>query len=273
VVVGYIPTRGEGTLSNCAYHDCTPARGIGNENDRSGEVEKVFALSFGDGVEPIVPPQYAFPVYGETNSYYAAGQNVIVRVDEGAFVLVNGTEEGVTDLGNGEFLFLASADVAVTHAVTYIDASGIEQQCTNFTVLASAAGDATYGTSGAESWYVVTTNVTIGGRLLFNDSSVHLILCDGASLAVTNTSGTAISADDLTIYGQTDGTGTLAANGSDYGIYANDNLTINGGAVNATGYHGIYAIYDITINGGTVSATGVIYGICAPTTSPSTAAP
>ena len=96
-----------------------------------------------------------------------------------------------------------------------------------------------------ENWYVVTNAVTISGRLYFADDTAHLILCDGATLAVTNANGYAIDAYDLTIYGQTNGTGTVTATGT------------NGG--------GIYAGY-VTINGGTVTANGSEYGdgICAP---------
>ena len=68
--------------------------------------------------------------------------------------------------------------------IPYIDADGTEQICTDVTVLTNAVGDVTYG--GGSGWYVVTNSVTISGQLHFNDSTAHLILCDGATLAVTN---------------------------------------------------------------------------------------
>ncbi len=144
------------------------------------------------------------------------------------------------------------------HFVPYIDADGVERFCTDFTVLTNAVGNATYGTNGATAWYVVTNAVTISGQLFFGDDTAHLILCDGASLAVTNEGGVAIEASSLTIYGQTNGTGTVTATcDSEAGIYAyNGSVTINGGNVTATGNRfGIWAPGDVTINGGTVTAT------------------
>ncbi|MBQ2632343.1 MAG: carbohydrate-binding domain-containing protein, partial [Kiritimatiellae bacterium] len=151
--------------------------------------------------------------------------------------------------------------------IPYIDADGAERTCTDYTVLTNATGDATYGEWGEESWYVVTNAVTIGGWLIFTGTS-HLILCDGATLAVTTANDNAIYADDIAIYGQTNGTGTVTANGSsDIGIYVgNGSVTINGGNVTAnatgTGSIGISAV-SVTINGGTVTATGGGYGIYA----------
>ena len=132
------------------------------------------------------------------------------------------------------------------HFVPYIDADGVERFCTDFTVLTNATGDVTYG--GGSGWYVVTNAVTISGNLYFADSTAHLILCDGATLAVTNANGIAIEAyDDLTIYGQTNGTGTVTAEG-DTGIYAGGSVTINGGTVTANGGGtGIYADSFITL--------------------------
>ena len=121
--------------------------------------------------------------------------------------------------------------------IPYIDEDGTEQICTDYTVLTDATSGVTYGEFGATAWYVVTNAVTISGNLWFCATTAHLILCDGATLAVTNANGYAIRAGNLTIYGQTNGTGavTATANGSnDHGIYANGgSVTINGGTVTA----------------------------------------
>ncbi|MBQ3344712.1 MAG: InlB B-repeat-containing protein [Kiritimatiellae bacterium] len=146
--------------------------------------------------------------------------------------------------------------------IPYIDEDGTERICTDYTVLTNATGDVTYGANGEESWYVVTNSVTISGQLCFYYTIPHLILCDGATLAVTNANGNAIHAGDLAIYGQTNGTGTVTANGTNgAGISAADfSVTINGGTVTAIGSTGIYAHYAVTINGGTVTANGDEYG-------------
>ncbi len=123
--------------------------------------------------------------------------------------------------------------------IPYIDADGTERICTDYTVITNAVGNATYGTNGAESWHVVTNAVSISGQLYFRDNITHLILCDGATLAVTNAND-AIQAYDLTIYCQTNGTGTVTATGAFAGIAANS-VTINGGTVTATGGTGISA--------------------------------
>ena len=82
----------------------------------------------------------------------------------------------------------------------------------------------------------------------------------------TNCNKNAVYAYNLTIYGQTQGTGTLAASSTgDEGIYVNQSLTINGGSVTATSSFNdcIYSVYNITINGGSVKAIGSRNGISA----------
>ena len=197
-------------------------------------------------------------------AYARPGDTVTLSAAAPGYAIGNITVNGVP-LADGTCTFTASADgitVTATVGIPYIDADGTERLCTDYTVLTNAAGGVTYG--GGSGWYVVTTNVTISGRLYFNDYAAHLILCDGATLAVTNANGRAIEANgDLTIYGQTNGTGTVTANGGEYGdvIYAGSgsgSVTINGGTVTAesTNGTGIYAHYDVTINGGTVTANG-----------------
>ncbi len=231
-------------------------------------------------------------------AYAIADTTVTLSAATPGYGISNVTVDGVPlALVDGTYSFVASADgITVTAAVCipvpYIDAGGTEQMCTSYTVLTNATGDVAYGERDAESWYVVTNNVTISGQLYFYDGTAHLILCDGATLAVTNANGAAIDACGLTIYGQTNGTGTVTAtatggldrhgifagsvtinggtvtaSGGDSGIYAeNGSVTINGGTVTANGGDsGIYAAYhgSVTINGGTVTANGGNYGIVA----------
>ena len=116
-------------------------------------------------------------------------------------------------------------------------------------------------------WYVVTGDFEFPA-LINTTGEVHLILADGKTMTITTGYGSAIDlGGDLTIYGQSLGTGKLIANGSQCGITSNtnaENLTINGGNVTATGGndYGI-SFNNVTINGGNVTATGGYYGIYA----------
>ena len=121
-----------------------------------------------------------------------------------------------------------------------------------------------------EGWYVVDKNIWIGDRINVN-GNVNLILTDGATLTANNGIRVLVN-NSLTIYGQTNGTGTLNATG-DFkcaGIGGNGEsmkrdcgaVTINGGRVNVKG--GQYGAGigggefgyggDVNINGGTVIA-------------------
>ena len=286
-----------GNVTDCnliknAYHDCTmdgsaATYGIGNLGDAAG-VWPCGTLSFENGVAPIFGPDYAFPVYGATNSYYAAGGRVDVRTPvAGATVFVDGSPAGVSGAG-GVFSFsMPDGDATVSSAVAYLDENGNTQYCTSYTVVTNADADVEYGQSYETSWYVVDGDVAIDGTLRFLDTYAHLILCDGATLAVTNASGSgyAIDAEDLFIYGQVGGTGAIAANGgsrgisaysvtvnggsvtadsdseSGRGISADGFIVVNGGNINATGNYGIRAGRSLTINGGNITADGSLYGI------------
>ena len=129
-------------------------------------------------------------------------------------------------------------------------------------------------------WYVVNSEVVISGHNIVVSGSAHLILCDGASLTISEGGDAAINVPQgtaLTIYGQTEGTGSLHVDGhmSGAGIggnksCGNGSITINGGTVWAKGGGTAAGIgtgkdvaYDssnfcdpIVINGGTVSAYG-----------------
>lgn len=182
-------------------------------------------------------------------------------------------------------------------AVPYIDADGSTKYCSDYTVIDPSR--LSYGRKNSEDWYVVSgtlnmTSLDFGGP-------AHVILCDGASLTTSTDEGQFFSFFDLTIYGQSEGTGSITVNSTfvdgeheneaglkvvnftlcggnitvtgDYcGIHARS-LTVHRGSINATGhyrdeYHdriadgfGIYSDYGITINGGTVVGTGDCIGI------------
>ena len=146
-------------------------------------------------------------------------------------------------------------------AIPYIDENGDEQWCTDYTLITSSDEYVICGIQGETHWYVVSDDVTINGVLNFNDDYSHLIVCDGAHLTVSSSDDEVIEVeDDLTIYGQSQQSGTLTVNGygdsSNAGIYAYGNIIINGCIVTVTAGCGIEASDDITINRGTVNATG-----------------
>ena len=129
-------------------------------------------------------------------------------------------------------------------------------------------------------WYVVAGNITNDTRIEVS-GDVHIILADGCTLSTGGVK--AAPGGSLTIWGQTEGSGTLIADGRftyNPGIECTDaSVTINGGTVNATGNRwtagiggyfeefsgsGHWSIGDptpypggtVTVNGGTVNATG-----------------
>ncbi len=173
--------------------------------------------------------------------------------------LPDGTHYFTVD-GAGFRAVVDGADTAAESGlvVPYVDENGDVQICFGCTVITNAVGDVLYGAIGQENWYVVRGDVTISGNLGFNDDCPHLIICDYATLAVTNVSGDAIcSWRDIAIYGQSDCAGAVVANGSGIGIFAAAHVTINGSIVSATGSNGIVGRHSVTINGGTVTANGV----------------
>ena len=125
-------------------------------------------------------------------------------------------------------------------------------------------------------WYVVNSDVNLTTKLTFTGDT-HLILADGKTLTIdaSNDAGengvyfgmvcksveeSTTTYHDLTIYGQTEGTGKISSKMGHGGIawsydYYAKNITINGGQVEASGStKGLAAKENITINGGQVSS-------------------
>lgn len=163
-------------------------------------------------------------------------------------------------------LSLLPATALAAEPVQYLDSDGSSKSCSAYTEVTKTL------TTWSDGWYVAPADImSIESRVTVN-GNVHLILADGCDLIVN---GGIQGEGNLTIYGQSEGTGQLTATGSmvgnkSYGIYVNGgNITINGGKVTATGgtvnatggasgiSYGIYASNgSITISGGSVNATG-----------------
>ena len=287
VTVGATFARNGGTITNCYY-----TRTLGDAQGKA-----LHSVTAGDGVTVAhagVATHYAtsgITAYKATGASadsdpFIAGllyNNVLYAGsgDEVSLTLSNtgaplGYQYGYTASAGtliGSTLTMPAEDVTVspalrsTHAavpVTYVDADG--NTVSDQTAIALDGTETSLGKSNQETWYFVgLPTVAFDHRLNLN-GNVHLILADGCTMNVTsNANGIAVNGS-LTIYGQTDGTGTLnATSGDGDGISTHSgNLTISGGRVTVTGDKGFGIITNggnITISGGRVTVTGGNAGI------------
>ena len=140
--------------------------------------------------------------------------------------------------------------------VEYIDENGKANSVTDYVLLTNDINvDNLPG-----GWYVVQGEVKYTSQVKFSGDA-HLILADGAKMEI-ETEGEVeegiLTNGNLTIYGQSMQSGILnvASTGRmGFGIMACNDITINGGTVEATGNgFGIYVNNDVSINGGTITA-------------------
>jgi hypothetical protein len=152
-------------------------------------------------------------------------------------------------------------------AVSYIDENGQEQICNNYKILSDGILEYSHthgyiGTTEKDTWYVASGNYTFNSSYLETLGRVHIILCDGANFTVNGSGSYGIYATgNLSIYGQSQDTGTLTVNVANalgkalYVYYCN--LVVNGGVINANG--GEYGIYidkgNLTVNGGSINCS------------------
>jgi hypothetical protein len=145
------------------------------------------------------------------------------------------------------------------NAVPYLDENGQQRYCVAYTTLTGTETE--LGTAGQETWYVVDSDVSFTDLTINGD--IHLILVDGKTMNLNHEQGfvTLWGQANLTIYGQTNGTGTL----SSLGTIGAMNITVNGGIVNVKGtvffkednfIPAIWCVGDMVINGGKVYAQG-----------------
>ena len=237
----------------------------------------IHTLTLADGITTSTPVTVTIG----TTGYYAQGTAIALSYsgtpgnipdgyqyeDSYGFTASAGTLEGST-------LTMPAADVTVSLAirstgelveVSYVDAGGTAQKHDAIALDGHEAVDDYGKVNLAAGWYFVGLPTVAFDHTLRLYGNVHLILADGCTMNVTSdVYDYGIYVDgSLTIYGQTDGTGTLNATGRN-GIYTSSGtITISGGTVTATGGgEGIHSESgDITISGGTVTATGGGEGI------------
>lgn len=149
--------------------------------------------------------------------------------------------------------------------ISYIDANGNPATCIRAEVVTTSMEGISSNMDDKghfncdNDWLVVTGDVTLNGAKCTNSNDKKLILCDGATLTISERMW--FTKTSLTIYGQSGGTGKLVVSGS----YANSDalnlpsgktLTINGGIVEVTntatqsGCHGL-SVGTLVMNGGT----------------------
>ena len=133
--------------------------------------------------------------------------------------------------------------------IPYIDENGKEQvkQPSEYTVLF----DETPISNLPSGWYVVIGEVKYSSQML-SSGDLNIIIADGASLTINDNRNDAISANNVTIYGQKMRTGKLTVTG---GIYAAGNVVINGGVVSVTN---IKFSEGVVFNGGSIVVNGSV---------------
>ena len=264
VIAGY---NNNGTLTRNYYVSCSVNSAATNIGTGSGDCDgarSVHALSL-----PANVTASGESVVINSAAHYAAGTTVTLSysgtVPDGysvSYSYNDGTDHAI----KGNTFTMPASNVTVSAQyisnVRYIDGNGIEQVCSNYTIIQSSNNRQILGdNSDKEAWYVVAGDVTVEGGIVFRDRPA-LILCDGATLTVIADDENGITSwNAFTIYSQSGGTGSVSATSPDFGIRGEFSVTITGGNVSATGRTGISSGEAITITGGNVSATGSNYGI------------
>ena len=167
----------------------------------------------------------------------------------------------VTDLFGGAAI-TASAEGEI-EGVTYIDENGEEQTISEYTVLDENTTELT------EGWYVVDSSFT-NPNTLKPSGNVNIILTDDHTMNLGENgkqafSGAEETTTNLTIYGQSKGTGKIVLSSSyDTSVYIKGSLTINGGTWISDDIYvnGTDPGEDcLTFNGGNIKIGGLYYSI------------
>jgi len=219
-----------------------------------------------------------------TTAYAKAGDAITLAVASG--YLLNGdityTPDGgsatATTEDNGSYSFTMPAGNVTVNAniikiISYIDADGKLQTISNYKKFPAEYNsgwdywELTTTTLNAGEWYVVDTNINLGGiddvLNVNGNGAANIILCDGKRLDYVTYDGNIHGS--LNIYGQSKGTGVFEYinRGSSFGKNSliDGNLTIYGGSVTIEGSHGEENLYvcQCAIDGNVTIYRGSLY--------------
>ena len=261
-----------GTIKATSNGNATAIAANGNITIRRGNITAKAKTSSYDGISATT---ITLGCATTADHIYATSYNGTVTIADGQTLTDGNSANTYTNTLNDEQKAAIAGKMMMKAlgAVSYIDENGQEQTCSNYIILSDGILTKTthdIGQNSQDTWYVASGSYTYNTGYFQTRGHVHLILCDGAIFTV-NASGNCgvYTNDNLSIYGQSQGTGTLTANVTNasgkafYSYYGN--LFINGGIINANGgEYGIYVQNDnLTVNGGSINATGTTSGIYA----------
>lgn len=203
--------------------------------------------------------------------YYNGDDEVSVVQETGTYRCVFTPSAG-TDYKDD----IAKTFVVSSNGFAYIDENGEPQTLAEGTYTMLTEDIA----SLSDGWYVVDSDVSVSGRIEVTEDGAKILLCDGSTLTAER--GIHCSNKEFAIYGQSNNTGKLFANGYDNGAGIGGNihesgpiLTINGGDIVVTSHNSSAAIgggdqgywsgtfgsnVSVTVNGGIVEAVADGYG-------------
>ena len=154
-------------------------------------------------------------------------------------------------------------------SVDYIDAEGNTRTAT---AIALSGTETTLGFENQQRWYAVNSDISYDHQVKL-EGNVHLILCDGKTMTMTETDankqclwglrGLWGDGGNLTIYGQSGGTGALTATNNNGRAISAIILTINGGHITASSESYALSANNLTINGGHITASAKSYALSA----------
>ena len=253
-----------GTANTTTWCVVTEAVEYENSIEITGDVHFIIA----DGANMIIGDEnYGINISDNTSCLYIYGQ-----ATGSGILTINYAEIGI----RAKNVSIISGNVSINQNTRGISANNIDIYGGSVTITDSdcsifAQSDINiYGGS-------VSTNGSYGifsktGDIIINIGEVNIqyttekgICSEKGDITINGGQVTAVGEGSYGIYADEEVTitgGTVTASGTDYGINANNTITINSGTVTATGTSGgINAKNDISITGGEIYATGD-YGIC-----------
>ena len=269
------------SLSSNYYSNCTVA-GIVNATNKGvgtidGGVEASSDQTDNDGARGVgiltlgenITATGQTVVIGGTTYYYAGQTITLAPATEGDSILSaqynDGANHKITPVSGVYSFTMPAADVTVSvvfkhvEQVSYIDENGKAKTAMAIPLTGS---ETEIGEYDEEMWYAVDSDITYDSQLVLI-GDVHLILCDGKTMTMAETDENklcifgeyTVNGNNLTIYGQSGGTGALNATNGNGGAISASVLTINGGRITVTAKYNALSVRDIIINGGRVEAT------------------